>query len=73
MTGEPVTITLHRPSAKQIRNAKIELWRDWEEANNAPGEVVVRRGFDITAGCDVARITARSILPANFRWISNGL
>jgi hypothetical protein len=65
-----MTVTLLRPSVKQIGDAKVKLWRDWEAANNAPGEVRVRRGFDITLGCDVARITVRSTLPAHFRWIN---
>lgn len=68
MLPEPVTVTLESPSARLIRETKMKLWAEWEADNNMPGEPIVKRGYDLARGCAVARITIRSIIPANFRW-----
>lgn len=68
MLPEPVTVTLIRPSARQIRETKLDLWRDWEAANNMPGDVRVHRSYDVLRDCPIATITVRSAIPATMKW-----
>lgn len=68
MRGDPVVVTLDSPSARQIRNRKLDLLTDWETRNDMPGEVVVRRGYDVMKDCTFATITARSAVPRTMKW-----
>jgi hypothetical protein len=68
MRGDPVSITLDNPSAREIRNTKLEMWADWEALNEMPGEVVVRRGHDMMKDCRFATIIVRSTIPRTMKW-----
>lgn len=68
MNGDPVVVTLKRPSAKLIRDRKLEMWAAWEAENGIPGEPVVYRGFDLLEDTPFARITIRSAVPRTMKW-----
>lgn len=68
MNGEPFVTTLKRPSAKLIRNTKLEMWAAWEAENEMPGEPVVYRGFDLLEDAPFARITIRAAVPRTMKW-----
>lgn len=66
-----ITATIIRPSMRQIRDKRIDMQREWEAANNAPCETIVRRGYDIARDCKTATIICKSVLPPNFTWREN--
>lgn len=68
MRGDPVSQTFADHSVKQVRDKKLEMLADWEEANNMPGKVIVRRGYDFQQNAVVTTITVRSTIPRHMRW-----
>jgi len=68
MPAEAVTATLLHPTAKSIRDTKLQMWRDWEEATGEPGEIRVYRVYDLERDCPSAVIVVRSSVPRGFRW-----
>lgn len=68
MKGDPVAVTLKRPTAKRIRDTKLEMWAAWEAENEMPGEPVVYRSFDLMEDAPIVRITIRAAVPRNMKW-----
>jgi hypothetical protein len=68
MRGDPLSETLINPSAKQIRDRKIDLWRQWQALNDMPGEIIVRRGYDLLAEGRSVMIIVRSLVPRHMTW-----
>lgn len=68
MIGDPVSVELEHASVRLIRDTKLKMLADWEDANSMPGETVVSRRYDLVRGCQVARITVRSAIPASCNW-----
>lgn len=68
MRGDSISDTLIAPSAKQIRDRKLALWAEWQEANHMPGEIIVRRGYDLMADAKTTMIIVRSAIPRHMVW-----
>lgn len=68
MRGDPIFETLVDPTAKQIRDCKLDLWARWQELNHMPGEIIVRRRFDLLANARTAMVIVRSAIPRHMVW-----
>jgi hypothetical protein len=68
MNGETLVVTLKRPTAKLIRDTKLDLWAAWEAENEMPGYPVVYRGFDLMEDAPFAQITIRAAVPRTMKW-----
>lgn len=68
MIGDPVCAFLEGHRVRAVRDKKIEMLADWEETNQMPGKVIVRRDYDFEHDREVTIITVRSAIPRHMRW-----
>ena len=68
MRGDPISELLDGHRVREVRNKKLEMLADWEETNQMPGKVIVRRDYDFEHDREVTIITVRSAIPRHMRW-----